>query len=112
MSDYPVLDQDSYQAMSSEWVMYAGELLRQRGYLTTEPTGVYDDELSTAVVAFQSDNGIAEANQIGPETWAALGGPEATATDGTDYGTTTEGYEDGGYTSDPGYGSGDDSSSG
>lgn len=29
----PVLDHDSYQFMSSEWVMYAGQLLRDAGYL-------------------------------------------------------------------------------
>jgi hypothetical protein len=70
----PVLDQDSYSAVCSEWVAYAGELLRQQGYLQSDPTGTYDDEFSAAVDAFQVASGIGyEPNQVGPFTWAALG---------------------------------------
>jgi hypothetical protein len=70
----PMLDQESYQWMSSEWVVYAGQLLHQQGYLQAEPTGTYDAELAAAVDAFQAANGITyEPSQIGPYTWAALG---------------------------------------
>ncbi|HEV2780489.1 MAG TPA: peptidoglycan-binding protein [Actinophytocola sp.] len=70
----PVLDQDSYQWMCSDWVMYAGELLRQLGYLETEPTGTYDAEFAAAVRAFQEAYGITfEENYVGPYTWEALG---------------------------------------
>jgi len=70
----PLLDHDSYQFMSSEWVMYAGQLLRDAGYLQSDPTGTYDAELAAAIEAFQAQNGIThEPNQIGPYTWAALG---------------------------------------
>jgi hypothetical protein len=70
----PVLDQDSYSAVCSEWVAYAGDLLRHQGYLRTDPTGIYDDEFAVAVDEFQLACGIGhEPRQIGPYTWAALG---------------------------------------
>ena len=70
----PVLDQESYQWISSEWVMYAGQLLHQQGYLQTDPTGTYDQEFADAVQAAQAANGITyEENQIGPFTWQVLG---------------------------------------
>jgi Putative peptidoglycan binding domain len=73
----PLLDRESYQLMSSEWVLYAGQLLQQQGYLSTEPTGTYDEDLAAAVTAFQAANGISEDDQIGPATWAALGVQDA-----------------------------------
>jgi putative peptidoglycan binding protein len=73
----PELDRASYEYLSSEWVVYAGQLLQHAGYLGTEPTGSYDAELAAAVEACQQANGISfEPDLIGPATWAALGGVE------------------------------------
>jgi hypothetical protein len=69
----PVLDKDSYQHTSSEWVVQAGNALKEAGYLPTEPTGIYDEEFTAALTAFQHANSISEENMVGPYTWAALG---------------------------------------
>src|SRR5262245_49805061 len=69
----PLVDKDSYQFSDSEWVTYAGQALRQAGYLQNEPTGRYDEEFGAAVTAFQAAHGIHEEDHIGPYTWAALG---------------------------------------
>lgn len=69
----PVLDKDNYQHAASEWVTHAGQALREAGYLTAEPTGVYDEEFAAALAAFQRDRGINEDDQVGPLTWDALG---------------------------------------
>jgi len=91
----PVLDRDSYQHMCSDWVTYAGQLLHGAGYLHTDPTDTYDAELAAAVTAFQEANGISnEADTIGPNTWAALGGVDPDAAPQqqyTDYGSTHQG---------------------
>ena len=82
----PVLDRESYQYMSSEWVTYAGQLLQAAGYLTSEPTGSYDDELAMAVQACQEQYGIfAEPDSIGPETWAVLGASDPDQADYSAY---------------------------
>jgi hypothetical protein len=92
----PVLDRDSYQNTCSEWVLYAGQLLRSAGYLQTDPTDSYDAEFAAAVTAFQQANGISfEPDCVGTQTWAALGGvdpdaaPEHSAA--YDYGSTHQG---------------------
>lgn len=69
----PVLDKESYQYVCSDWVLQAGQALRQAGYLQSDPTGAYDEEFDTALRAFQSDQGIYEEDHVGPVTWAALG---------------------------------------
>ena len=69
----PVLDKESYQHSASEWITHAARALREVGYLTAEPTGVYDEEFAAAVAAFQRDRGISEDDQVGPLTWDALG---------------------------------------
>src|SRR6266545_4806467 len=73
MMALPLLDKDSYQFSTSEWVTYAGQALQQAGFLQTEPTGLYDEEFAAAVTAFQALHGIHEENHVGPYTWAALG---------------------------------------
>src|ERR1051325_11296884 len=73
MMGLPLLDKDSYQFVTSEWVTYAGQALQQAGFLHTEPTGLYDEEFAAAVTAFQAHHGIHEENHVGPYTWAALG---------------------------------------
>jgi peptidoglycan hydrolase-like protein with peptidoglycan-binding domain len=96
----PLLDRESYQLMSSEWVLYAGQLLQQQGYLSSEPTGTYDDELAAAVAAFQAANGIAEDDQIGPATWAALGAQDSSepvSYDESWYQSAAGGYEQAPY---------------
>jgi hypothetical protein len=69
----PVLDRDGFAHGSSEWVLHAGQALRQAGYLHNEPSGSFDDEFADAVRAFQADRGIHEDDQVGPFTWDALG---------------------------------------
>ncbi|HET9143816.1 peptidoglycan-binding domain-containing protein, partial [Actinophytocola sp.] len=73
----PELDRDSYQHNPSEWVAHAGNALREAGYLHSEPTGVYDEEFTLALTAFQDAHGINEENMVGPYTWAALGVSES-----------------------------------
>ena len=92
----PVLDQESYELVCSEWVAYAGDLLRQQGYLQTDPTGIYDAEFAAAVQAFQAAYGIYEGNEIGPQTWAALGVSEGDAVPGASQSTSAE-YEHASY---------------
>lgn len=75
----PVLDKDSYQYSVSDWVLYAGQALREAGYLREDPTGQYDEEFAAGVAAFQADHGINEENQVGLQTWAALGVEESEA---------------------------------
>lgn len=82
----PVLDRESYQYMSSEWVTYAGQLLQAAGYLISDPTGNYDDEFATAVQACQQQYGIyTEQDTIGPETWAVLGASDPEEADYSAY---------------------------
>ncbi|MGB3443151.1 MAG: peptidoglycan-binding protein [Actinophytocola sp.] len=69
----PVLDKESYQYACSDWVLEAGRALQREGYLRSEPTGSYDEEFDTALRSFQSDRGIYEEDQVGPQTWTALG---------------------------------------
>ncbi len=69
----PVLDKESYQHTSSDWVARAGAALREAGYLGADPTGVFDEEFAAAVAAFQADRGIHEEGIVGPLTWDALG---------------------------------------
>jgi hypothetical protein len=75
----PVLDRDSYRHTSSEWVVRAGLALREAGYLTADPTGVFDEEFAAAVAAFQEARGIHEGGEVGPFTWDALGVQDAAA---------------------------------
>lgn len=69
----PVLDKENYQHVCSDWVLRAGQALRQAGYLQSDPTGTYDEEFDAALRAFQSDQGIYEEDYVGAMTWAALG---------------------------------------
>ncbi|HEU5470994.1 MAG TPA: peptidoglycan-binding domain-containing protein [Actinophytocola sp.] len=69
----PVLDRESYQHTASEWVVQVGNALKEAGYLQAEPTGMYDEEFTAALTAFQEAHGINEENMVGPYTWAALG---------------------------------------
>jgi peptidoglycan hydrolase-like protein with peptidoglycan-binding domain len=69
----PVLEKNDHQYAPSDWVAYAGRALQQAGYLQAEPTGLYDDEFTAGLAAFQADHGISEEDQVGPYTWAALG---------------------------------------
>jgi peptidoglycan hydrolase-like protein with peptidoglycan-binding domain len=80
----PVLDKESYQHAVSEWVTHAAQALRAAGYLSADPSGVYDEEFAEAVAAFQHDRGISEENQVGPLTWDALGVRDTGESYGTD----------------------------
>jgi hypothetical protein len=80
----PLLDRETYQYASSDWVFYAGQALQQAGYLPSDPTGTFDDDFATALQAFQTDRGIYEQDHVGPQTWAALGVADPDQTSGQD----------------------------
>ena len=46
--------------------------LQELGYLTGDPTGVFDEETEQAVLAFQQRNGLLKTGMADGSTWAAL----------------------------------------
>lgn len=68
MSGEPTLE----KGVSSEWVVYLQEMLRESGYWQGDTNGDFDDDLEQAVQAAQDNLNLTRTGVVDDETWSAL----------------------------------------
>ena len=90
MADEP----DLSAGISSEWVTYLQQALAAQGYWSGGETGTFDDELTRAVIAYQTAVGVPADGTVRGDTWAMLVGAQGTAASGGMAGSTDSGAMD------------------